>query len=245
MTTSIDTHSQETESQVQVSAHGVVDDAARDRARRKAADLLALAPRPPRTAHVRLRMEANPALSRPALAEAELAMADHCFRAHVSAPSVDQALHLLDARLRRQIRAARDRALTRRREGEPARPDGVPAAARPVGDRAIVRRTTVALPTLPVFEAAAMLEDLQQEILLFRHDSTGRDVAMRRDDQGWYELVLDPPAMEEWEATARLDATAETSVVFTDPPTGLVRVLHRRDDGNYAILAAPGDDRTG
>ena len=229
------------EPQVQISLHGRVDDADRDRAVRTARDLLALAARPPRLAHVRLRMEANPALSRPAVAEAELAMADHCFRGRVAAPSIGQALHLLDARLRRQIRAAHDRALARRHEDGLPASGGPSAAQRPAGERAIVRRTTVTVPTLPVFDAAAMLEDLQQEILLFRHDLTGRDVAMRRDGEGWYELVVDPPVLEESEARARLDATADRNVVFTDPPTGSLRVLYRRDDGDYGMLAAAGD----
>ncbi len=224
---------QEAGARAQISVHGPVGAADRDRAERNATELLALAPRPPRTAHVRLVVEANPAVSRPALAEAELAMADHCFRAHAAAPSMGQALHILDARLRRQIRAAHDRAMARRHEV--ASPPGPSEAG-----RAIVRRTTVTLPTLPVFEAAAMLEDLGREVLLFRHDSTGRAVAMRRDEEGWYELVVDPPAMDEREAAAHLDATTDPSVVFSDPATGSLRVLHRRDDGDYGLLAAPG-----
>jgi ribosome-associated translation inhibitor RaiA len=237
------------DAQVQVSVHGAVGTADRARAERRVAGLLALAPRPPRTAHVRLELEPDPALSRPAVAEAELVMADRRLRAHVAAPAMGQAIHLLEARLRRQIRKAHGRTLARRhgRNGDSAdrwqgaherwaRPE---YRDRPVAERSVVRRKSLALAPLAPHEAAALLEDLHHDFVLFTHAGTGGDAVMRRDAEGWYELVPSAPAMDEAEATARLDATGDPHVVFASRATGRVCVMYRRYDGNYGVLEAP------
>lgn len=232
-----------------MSVQGVVVTADRVRAQRRMAELLDLAPRPPQTAHVRLELEPDPALSRPAVAEAELVMADRRFRAHVAAPAMGQAIHLLEARLRRQIRRAHGRSLARQHGRNGRHAELWPGAGerwarpefreRPVAERTIVRRKSYALPALAPHEAAALLEDLHHDFFLFTHAATGRDVVMRRDADGWYELVLEAPVMDEAEATARLDATGDPHVVFASRPTGRVCVMYRRYDGNYAVLEAP------
>jgi hypothetical protein len=88
-------------------------------------------------------------------------------------------------------------------------------------------------------EAAALLEDLHHDFLLFTHAATGGAVVMRRDPEDWYELVLEAPAMDDAEAAARLDATGDPHVVFTSRPTGRVCVLYRRYDGHYGLLELP------
>jgi len=188
------------------------------------------------------------------VAEAELVMADRRFRAHVAAPAMDQAIHLLVERLRRQIREGSRRARDRRHDQERREPVGWRRGferwaarpefqSRPVGERTIVRRKTIALPALPPWEAAEQLEDLHHDFFLFAHADTGRDALMRRDADGWYELVQEAPVLDEREAAARLDAGEAPLVVFTSPHTGRLNVLYRRYDGNYGLLESPGGPR--
>jgi hypothetical protein len=183
------------------------------------------------------------------VAEAELVMADRRFRAHVAAPSMDRATQLLVLRLRRQIRGSAPRARAGRHEEvrrEPlGRRDVEPWAtrpefqARPVDERLIIRRKTFALAALPPWEAAEQLEDLHHDFFLFAHAETGRDAVMRRDAEGWYELVQEAPVMDEREAAAHLHAGEDRHVVFTSPRTGRLCVLYRRYDGHYGLIEPP------
>lgn len=217
---------------VHVAVRGPVSQRERARMEERLTALLRMAPRPPRTAHALLRLETNPSRRRPAVAEAEVALAAGHFRAHVAAPSMRQAIHLVDGRLRRQIREAGERSRAARRGVREVVSDaGAPTHAGPraVGD-------------LHPWEAAAALADLHHDFFLFRHAGTGRDALVRAEPDGGYELVLDAPVMTPAEAEAHLEAAARGHVLYTNPDTGRLNVLYCRHDGERGVLAPWSDE---
>ena len=217
---------------VHVAVRGPVPPRERARMEQRLAALLRMAPRPPRRAHALLRLETNPSRGRPAFVEAEVALAAGHFRAHVAAPSMRQAIHLVDGRLRRQIREAGERSRAARRGVHEAVAETVPAThagPRAAGD-------------LHPWEAAAALADLHHDFFLFRHAGTGRDALVRADPEGGYEIVLDAPLMTGAEAEAHLEATGRGHVAYTNPDTGRLNVLYLRHDGEREVPAPWSDD---
>jgi ribosome-associated translation inhibitor RaiA len=232
---------------VNVVAHGVISPAVRDRVEERLAGLGRFAGRPPRTAHVDLRLETNPSLERPAVAKGSIELGDRRYRAHVAAATLDEAIDLLEVRLRRQIVDGAERRREGRREAEP--PDwmrGVDPGPRPEfaprptdGPPRIVRRKTFALARMSPWEAAADMDDLHHDFYLFTHAGTGRDCLLRRDEEGGYTLELVGPVMDLDSAAARLERPDERLVFFTDEDTGRGNVLYRRYDGHYGLIAPP------
>jgi len=72
-------------------------------ARKKIAHLARYAPRPVLFARVKLERMADPAVERPAVAEATLEVSGHPLRAHAAAGQLEEAVDLLEDRLRQQL----------------------------------------------------------------------------------------------------------------------------------------------
>jgi ribosome-associated translation inhibitor RaiA len=76
---------------------------ARVYARQKIAHLARYAPRPVLFARIKLERMADPAVERPAVAEATLEVSGHLLRAHAAAGRLEEAVDLLEDRLRQQL----------------------------------------------------------------------------------------------------------------------------------------------
>jgi Sigma 54 modulation/S30EA ribosomal protein C terminus len=157
-------------------------------------------------ARVRLTQGADPAVSRPAVAQANLDVNGRQLRAQVAAKTLHEAIDLLQARLReRHARLDRDRAGASRgtlargvaagwRHGdEPTdRPD---LLAEPAADRTIVRRKSVAPARETPAEAAVEMAAMGYDFHLFVDAETGQDSVVERAEPGGYRLTrTEPPA---------------------------------------------------
>lgn len=256
------------ELQVQVvTGHGNVDPDMQSYARHKIAQLAQLAPGPVLLARVKLERAPDPALDRPALAQGTLDINGRLVRAQVAARQFDEAIDLLEARLRDRLEHLHSHLRARRRRaaiGEPGEwRHGDLAArrpawfARPVGERAVVRHKQLALTPMSVAEAALDLELLDYDFYLFVETQTGQDALVWRRPEGALGLAMAggqlpavtrcavplwpasaPPRLTLEEATGRLDLTGEPFVFFVDATTGRGSVAYRRYDGHYGLIAA-------
>lgn len=259
------------ELQVQVvTVHGNVDSDAQAYARHKIGQLAKLAPGPMLLARVKLQRAPDPALDRPVLAQATLDVNGRVVRAHVAARQFDEAVDLLEARLRDRLEHLHSHLCERRRRaamGEPGewrhgdlvarRPAWFP---RPVEERAVVRHKQLALTPMSVAEAALDLELLDYDFYLFVEAQTSQDALVwRRPAGGGLGLAVAggqspdltgctmpvrpasaPPRLTVSEATGRLDLTGESFVFFVDATTGRGSVAYCRYDGHYGLITPAG-----
>lgn len=258
-----------TATEIVVQAHGDVSDAERAYAQTKMGHLWALGSGPVLFARVHLTAHADPARERPAFAKAEFDVNGQLVRAHVTAPTMFEAIDLLQSRLRERLeRAAHhdeakhlryrggDEHEWRHAEYSPAR---APHFPRPVDEREIVRHKTFAVGEMTPDEAAADLELLDHDFYLFTNLETGEDNVLFCSSSD-YELIEPSPAcsLEECAAAIRLSpirpATMSTDdavellnlgdepfVFFLDPAAQRGRVLYRRYDGHYGLIV-PADE---
>jgi hypothetical protein len=233
-------------------------------ARDKVGSLLPLAPAPVLFARVTLAHEDAPGLERPAVAKAVLDVNGRPVRAHVAASTDDEAVDLLEERLRHGLET-----LTEKRQGrrhEPAetvpgtwrrgslpthRPEWFP---RPLEDRELVRHKSYLLREQTVAEAALDLVILDQQWVLFTELTTGADALLERADAG-YHLTIDAdhepdvndldepvtispdvPRMDLATALRLLDETDDPFVFFIDADTDRGRVAYHRYDGHYGTV---------
>lgn len=261
------------------SAEPVVEVVARDEAagavkayaEQKIRRVVTLAGEPVLYARVKLATAPDPAVERPASAQATLDVNGRLVRARVAAHTAREAVDLLERRLR-------DR-LEHRAEHELALRHAVPAAGpgewrhgqergerpawfdRPVDEREVVRRKTFSVGELTVDEAAFDMEMLGHDFHLFRELATGDEAVLYRKAQGRYglrrvqhspvapvaamvPLDLDEspaPVLSIDEALAWLSDTGEPFVVFSDPDTARGTVAYRRYDGHYGLIT-PADE---
>jgi ribosome-associated translation inhibitor RaiA len=244
--------------------HGEVPESVLDLAREKVGAVLRLAPAPVLFARVTLAHETAPDIQSPAVAKAVLDVNGRPVRAHVAAGSFDEAVDLLEAKLRHGLEILAEKRQAIRHE--PARPvDGnwrhgmLPTARpdwfpRPVEERELVRRKTYLLHEQTVSEAAEDIELLDQDWVLFTEQTTETDALLERTGKG-YRLTLaaevtpasvdlgEPvevragvPRMELDVALALLDELDTPWVFFIDRDTGRGRVVYRRYDGHYGSL---------
>lgn len=213
-------------------------------------------------AHVVLEMAEDPARERPALAEANLDVDGTQVRAKAVAAYMNEAVDLLEHRLRRNLSQNADRQRTRHRwigvatehewrHGDLPTHRG-PSFPRTPEERQVVRRKTFALRPLSVDEAAFEMDILGHAFYLFTDADSGNDAVIYRngDDryvvQGDVELEerlvglvdLDGPApvLTDEEAKARLDLAGEGFVFYIDADSGRGRVLYVRYDGHYGRI---------
>jgi len=106
------------ELEVQVTTHGVVPDSVRQYATDKVTQLTRYTNRPILFAQVKLTLETNPRLERPALAEATLDLNGQPVRAHVAGHDLMEAVDLLEDRLRRRLDRHNHRIVILTKEGK-------------------------------------------------------------------------------------------------------------------------------
>jgi ribosome-associated translation inhibitor RaiA len=260
------------ELQVQVvTGHVSVDPDAQAYARDKIGQVARLAPGPVLLARVKLSRAPDPALDRPALAQATLDVNGRLVRAQVAARQFDEAVDLLEARLRDRLEHLHSHLRARRRRGatgEPGewrhgdlarrRPAWFP---RPVEERAVVRHKQLALTPRTVAEAALDLDLLDYDFFLFVEAQTGQDALLWREPEGALGLAVaggqrpdasgctvplrpapPPPRLRLDEATGRLDLTGEPFVFFVDATTGRGGVAYRRYDGHVGLITPAGTE---
>lgn len=183
--------------QVQTHAQGAVPEDAMDLAVLRVRAVLRLASEPVLFARVKLTMGADPAVERPAIAQANIDLNGRPLRAQATAVTMRDAIEMLSDKLRIQLeRAARN--WSRLRGGQPAaveepgewRHQSVPAQRlpyfpRPVDERGVVRHKSFGLAKLTPDEAAADLELLDYDFHLFTERSTSQDSVIYRTDHGY------------------------------------------------------------
>lgn len=253
---------------LEVVARGAPAEAATGYAERKLRRVMKVVDEPILHARVKLTVAPDPAVERPALAQATLDVNGRLVRAHVAGHTMHEAVDLLEQRLRGRFerRAERARALHRRPAGiEPGEwrhaqaPSERPAwYDRPPDERQVVRRKTFALDELTLDEAAFDMEMLDLDFLLFRELATGGDAVLHRLPDGHFRLRrLDPadiaavgstveadldaggtPELALDEALEWLDVADEPFVFFRARESGRANVVYRRYDGHYGLITA-------
>jgi len=251
-----------------VTVHGDVAPDVQAYARHKIGQLAKLAPGPVLLARVKFKQALDPAVERPALAQATLDVSGRLVRAQVAARQFDEAIDLLEARLRDRLEHLASHLRDRRRRPAAGAPGewrhgdlAVPRPAwfpRPVEERAVVRHKRLALTPMSVAEAALDLDLLDYDFYLFVEAETGRDALVWRRLEGTLGLAVAggrlpnvtacavsvqpapaPPRLTPKEATGRLDLTGEPFVFFVDDTTGQDGgVAYRRCDGHYGLISA-------
>ncbi len=245
------------EVEVSVTTRGEVPEAAKEYAADKIAQLARLTDKPILFAQVKLTLEPNPSRQRPALAEATLDVNGNQVRAHVAADVFEEAIDLLEGRLRRNItkHAERvDRETVRHApEGRPPhRPEHLD---RPVDEREVVRHKTFALQPMRWDEAAFDLDVLGHDFYLFTELDSGVDCVVCHGESGGTEVMPGDEATSEAlhlvddlhvgpvapvlrldEAEERLDVGHEPFVFFIDADSARGNVVYRRFDGHYGLI---------
>ena len=183
--------------EVQVTVRGgEVPVDSRDYAAEKIGHVAAYSARPVLYAHVVLEVVADPARTRPALAEATLDVNGTPLRAHVAAAGMHEAVDLLEGRLRRQLVQLEGRVQNRHhrtgvagehewRHGDlpQERPE---YRARPVEERTVVRHKMLALHATTPDEAVGDMEQVGHDFFLFTDRSSGQDAVVYRLTGGGY-----------------------------------------------------------
>lgn len=237
-----------TEPVVELVARGSHAEAARGYAEKKVRRVMAAAGAPVLFGRVTLAEAPDPAVERPALAQAMLNVNGRPVRAQVAAHAMTEAVDLLEARLRDRLahRAAQLRTLRRRgratvpgewRHGqvEPARPAWFD---RPPDEREVVRRKSFALDEMTADEAAFDMEMLDYDFYLFRELGTGRDAVLHRLPDGAHAVARPTPGLVLDEAIERLVAGGEPFVAFVDRDSGRANVVYRRYDGHHGLITS-------
>jgi ribosome-associated translation inhibitor RaiA len=250
---------------VHVRARGPVSDAQRDRAVRKLRAACVAAPRAVLAARLTLAVEENPSLERPATAKASIDVSGRPVRAHVARPTLDEAVDLLVARIRRNLA----RLAERREDAAHAPPSSAPGQwrhgslpasrpgyfPRPVEERQVVVRRSHGVTLATPMEAAFDMDLLGHDFRLFADASSGADCMIHRRDDGELELVSadpdagrgpggdqaelpvrSPSALALTDAVAILDGAGSPYLPFTDRDAERLHVLYRRYDGHYGLI---------
>jgi len=255
--------------QVRVETHGRVPDGSAELAEAKVSSLLQAAAEPVLSARVTLAVAADPAVTRPAVAQATIDLNGRVVRAQAAGQTMRAAIEQMADRLQGQLgRAARNWAALRgtipvaepgewRHQAIPAhRPPYFP---RPAGQRAVIGHASYAGRPETPDEAAAELDLLDYDFHLFTERSTGQDSVIYRTPDGYRLAMAHPkpdrlgllpasmtvsklpaPRLTVREAAGRLDATGQPFTFFIDADTGRGSVLYHRYDGHYGLLVPHG-----
>lgn len=249
---------------IEVTLRGNVGSGAGQYARTKVANALGITHRPILHAHVVLEWRHDPALERPALAEATADVDGRLVRAKTTGSTMPEAVDELEYRLRRQLAQLQDRARTRSRwtgiasehewrHGDlPRRP--MAYFPRPEETREVVRHKSFASAALTLDEAAYEMDLLGHDFFLFRDAASGRPAMVHRLPGGGYgaqgadlegavstvTVGAPPPRLTDGEARLRLEANDEPFVFYLDLTSGEGRVLYHRYDGHYGLIELAG-----
>ena len=250
--------------QVQAETRGAVPEGAASFAVHRVSSLLRIAPEPVLFARVKLTMAADPAVERPAIAQASIDLNGRLIRAQAAGETMRAATGHACDRLRVQLqRAARNWAAIR--GGQPVAGPGEwrhqslaprpPYYPRPPEERTIARHKSYALAHQTPDEAAADAELLGYDFHLFTEKSTGEDSVIYRSGEG-YRLVLarprthrlgpaDPsiticpapaPRLSLAEAIGRLEAAGQPFLFFVNTGTSRGNLIYHRYDGHYGLI---------
>lgn len=178
-----------------VVVRGAVDHRSVEAARRQVRKLVEQLHEPVLLIRIKLAHEPDPARSRPAVAEVSVDVGGSLVRAHVAAPTMPEALNLLEYRLQDRLEhlAERRRAARRgpglpdpgewRHEAQPTpRP---PFFDRPAEERQLLRHKTFAVDDVTPEEAAFDMEQLDHDFHLFRDLASGADCLLWREAGGY------------------------------------------------------------
>jgi ribosome-associated translation inhibitor RaiA len=254
---------------VQVEAHGRVPGEMRELAAAKVGSLLRFASEPVLSARVTLGVSADPAVQRPAVAQATIDLNGRIVRAQAAGETMRPAVEHMAARLRIRLdRSARDWAARRGTLPVPEpgewRHQSIPAHrpayfGRPADARALIRRPGYAAHSLTPEEAVAELDLLDYDFHLFTERSTGEDSVLYRTGDRYClaqarpkpdrlgplpaAVTLDEhpaPELRLAEAISRLDLLGQPFVFFVNLDTGRASLLYHRYDGHYGLIDTDG-----
>jgi hypothetical protein len=215
---------------VAVVTTGPVPAAASDYARRRMEHLAEALGLNVLFARVKLGLSTDPAVERPASAQATLDVDGTVVRAHVAAHEMSEAVDLLERRLRgkveheREHREATRQLLHLRREPGEWRhgmePDHRPPYFdRPPEERELVRHKSFTADVLTPDEAAFEMEQLDYDFHLYTDLASGEDCVIERTPAGYRLRTANPP---------KVDPTSATTDHFVLDP-GPAPVLSARD----------------
>jgi ribosome-associated translation inhibitor RaiA len=254
--------------QVQTDARGAVPRRAMEHAVEKVRAAARHAPEPVLFARVKLTMGADPAVERPAVAQANLDLNGRLIRAQADAGTLREAVDRMSDRLRARLdRAARNWAaisggkpvpLTDEwRQGSLARP--LPNFRRPPEERAVIRHKSYAPGPQSPDEAAIDLDLLDYDFYLFTERATGEDTVIYRTPDG-YRLVLahartaqlgpvaesmtvseqPAPRLTSAAAIGYLESAGQPFLFFVDTETSRGNLIYHRYDGHYGVITPAG-----
>jgi ribosome-associated translation inhibitor RaiA len=254
---------------VHVETHGRVPEGMRELAAAKVGSLLRFASEPVLLARVTLAVSADPAVPRPAVAQATIDLNGRTVRAQAAGETMRAAVEHMAARLRVRLdRSARDWAARRGTLPVPERGEwrhqSIPAHRpayfpRPAAARAVIRRPGYAAHPLTLEEAVAELDLLDYDFHLFTERSTGEDSVLYRARDRYRLAQVRPkpnrlgplptevtlsehpaPVLKLAEAISRLDWLGQPFVFFVNPDTGRGSLLYHRYDGHYGLVDVDG-----
>ncbi len=249
---------------VQTVVRGEVRRAERQYAEDKVRHASRHAPGVVRSARIVLEHRPDPAVDRPAKAEATVDVDGTPVRAQALARTMREAVDMLAGRLDRRLVQVAERRRTRHRwvaaasehewrHGDQPRRE-LPHHPRPAGSRKVVRRKSFASEPMTVDEAAYEMDLLDHDFFLYTDAATGAPALVHRLPQGGFAVsggaglhdqvttsgaVLPrggPPTLTEAQARERIEAGGEPVVFYLDAETGGARVLYTRYDGHYGLI---------
>lgn len=219
---------------VDVTLRGNVGSFAGEYARDKVAAALAVGHKPVRNARVVLDWRRDPAVERPAVAEASADVDGRPVRAKTAAATMPEAVDDLVDRLRRQLVGLQDR--TRTLQRQPAAPHRVPITRVPEEEREVVRHKSFASAPMTLEEASYEMDLLDHDFFLYRDVATDDPALVYRLPDGEVEVGCPPPALTDAQARTRLETYDEPFVFYVDRDSGDGRVLYHRYDGHYGLI---------
>ncbi len=250
---------------VQTHAQGDVPDEAMDLAVTRVRSQLRHAHEPVLFARVKLTLEPDPAVERPAIAQVNVDLNGRPLRAQAAAATLRDAIEILSDKLRIQLERA-ERNWAKIRGSLPADEPGewrhqsipsprLPYYPRPVEERGIVRHKSYGLATMTPGEAVADMELLDYDFHLFTERSTGQDSVIYRAGGGYRLAQAHPkphrlgplpgsitlseapaPRLSLEQARTRLEAFGQPFLFFVNSETGRGNIIYHRYDGDYGVI---------
>lgn len=248
-------------------SNGPVPDAARDRARDMMDRLSDMAPRPIIFGRVKVKVDEERDPDEQAIVQATADVSGRIIRAEASAPTIRQAMSMVESRLERRLTR-----LAERRQDANKRPPSTPAGQwrrgdlpsqrpdyydRPPEERRVIRRKTYSPnEDVSVSEALFDLDVMDYRFFLFTDEADGKPSIVYEDEDGVALRKVDGSAPAEGEirvevrvneapapripvegAIERLNVSDEPFIFFEDDDTGRASVLYRRYDGHYGLVS--------
>ncbi|MCU7729448.1 HPF/RaiA family ribosome-associated protein [Actinoplanes sp. KI2] len=252
---------------VEIVTHGHVTGYLAEYARQKILEVCKHTREPVLHVRVKLGVSGDPAVPRPARAQANLDVNGGLLRSGVTAPTLREAVDLLQDRLRHRL-ARMAQHWTARRGGVPAPgphewrhvSDQPYRSSAAVEEPQLVRHKTYEPARATPDEAVFDMEHLDYDVHLFTDEHTGQDAVVYRTGPTGYRLARlrpaqgpEPPAavpltvsekpaprLTPAEAVERLNLAGWPFLFFADATDGRGRLLYHRHDGHYGLVTPAG-----